>query len=50
MNAFAESDRRVVITGMGILSSAGIGCEEFWNNLSTGVSGIKPLRVISAEK
>ncbi|MDG2387831.1 MAG: beta-ketoacyl-[acyl-carrier-protein] synthase family protein [Planctomycetaceae bacterium] len=47
MNAFGESDRRVVITGMGILSSAGIGCEEFWNNLSTGVSGIKPLELLN---
>lgn len=47
MNAFAESDRRVVITGMGILSSAGIGCEEFWNNLSTGVSGVKPFELLS---
>ncbi|MBD3673678.1 MAG: beta-ketoacyl-[acyl-carrier-protein] synthase family protein [Planctomycetaceae bacterium] len=47
MNAFAESDRRVVITGMGILSSAGIGCEEFWANLSSGVSGIKPFELLS---
>lgn len=46
MNAFVESDRRVVITGMGILSSAGIGCDEFWNNLSTGKSGVKPLELL----
>lgn len=46
MNAFTESDRRVVITGMGILSSAGIGTDEFWNNLSSGRSGVKPLELL----
>jgi 3-oxoacyl-[acyl-carrier-protein] synthase II len=48
MNAFAESDRRVVVTGMGILSPAGIGCEEFWENLSLGRSGVKPIQLLAA--
>jgi 3-oxoacyl-[acyl-carrier-protein] synthase II len=33
-------DRRVVITGVGIVSSIGIGKDEFWKNLIAGKSGI----------
>ncbi len=32
---------RIVITGVGIISPVGIGRDEFWHNLSGGVSGIK---------
>lgn len=32
--------RRVVITGMGIISPIGIGHEEYWENLLAGVSGV----------
>lgn len=32
--------RRVVITGLGAVSSIGIGKDEFWNNLIAGKSGI----------
>lgn len=35
---------RVVITGLGIISSIGIGKEEFWKNCLQGVSGIKPIQ------
>ena len=34
------ANRRVVITGMGIVSSIGIGKDEFWKNLIAGKSGI----------
>jgi 3-oxoacyl-[acyl-carrier-protein] synthase II len=34
------SKRRVVITGLGILSPVGIGVEENWRNISAGRSGI----------
>lgn len=34
------SDRRVVITGMGILSPVGNDLETFWHSLTHGVSGI----------
>jgi 3-oxoacyl-[acyl-carrier-protein] synthase II len=37
-------DHRVVITGLGIVSSIGIGKEEFWENCLQGISGIKPIR------
>ncbi|HHW47122.1 MAG TPA: beta-ketoacyl-ACP synthase II [Clostridiaceae bacterium] len=32
--------KRVVITGMGVVSSLGIGVEEFWNSIKAGKSGI----------
>ena len=37
-------NNRVVITGLGIISSIGIGKEEFWKNCLQGTSGIKPVR------
>jgi 3-oxoacyl-[acyl-carrier-protein] synthase II len=33
--------RRVVITGLGVIASNGIGKEAFWNALKEGISGIK---------
>ncbi|MDD5005575.1 MAG: beta-ketoacyl-[acyl-carrier-protein] synthase family protein [Candidatus Omnitrophica bacterium] len=33
--------KRIVITGIGIITSNGIGKDEFWKNLEKGVSGIK---------
>ncbi len=35
--------RRVVITGMGVLSPIGKGLPEFWNNLIEGKSGIRKI-------
>ena len=35
---------RVVITGLGIVSSIGVGKEAFWENCLQGVSGIKPIQ------
>lgn len=35
--------RRVVITGLGVISSIGIGWEGFWENLLKGRSGISPV-------
>ena len=34
---------RVVITGLGVVSSIGIGRQEFWENLLAGKSGISPV-------
>lgn len=36
---------RVVITGVGSVSSLGVGCEAFWSSLSEGVCAIRPTRV-----
>ncbi len=35
--------RRVVVTGIGLLSSIGVGKEKTWNNLLNGKSGIKKI-------
>lgn len=34
------SNRRVVITGLGVVSSVGMGKEQFWDSISKGKSGI----------
>ena len=36
-------NKRVVITGLGVISSIGIGWEEFWDGLIQGKSGISPV-------
>jgi 3-oxoacyl-[acyl-carrier-protein] synthase II len=36
-------ERRVVITGMGVLTPVGNGIETFWSNLKNGVSGIRTI-------
>jgi len=33
----------VVITGLGVVSPIGIGCEPFWTALAAGTSGIRPI-------
>lgn len=38
---------RVVVTGIGMLSSLGIGAEAFWRKLSAGESGIGPIQWLS---
>lgn len=35
--------RRVVITGVGVVTPIGIGKEEFWSSLATGKSGIRKI-------
>lgn len=36
-------NKRIVVTGIGVISSIGIGKEEFWNNLVKGKSGISQI-------
>lgn len=36
-------NRRVVVTGLGVVSSIGIGWQAFWDNLLKGKSGISPV-------
>jgi beta-ketoacyl-acyl-carrier-protein synthase II len=33
--------KRVVVTGLGVIAPSGIGLEEFWRNISGGVSAVK---------
>ena len=42
------SKRRVVITGLGILSPIGIGVEKNWANITAGKSGIAPIENFDA--
>ena len=37
------SKRRVVITGLGLLSPVGNNVTESWNNIIQGKSGVKPI-------
>ncbi len=41
--------RRVVVTGLGIVSSYGCGVNKFWNSLIEGKSGVRTLQRISHE-
>ena len=36
-------ERRVVITGIGVVSPNGIGTEAFWSATSKGISGVGPI-------
>ncbi|MGA1791387.1 MAG: beta-ketoacyl-[acyl-carrier-protein] synthase family protein [bacterium] len=36
-------EKRIVITGIGVVAPNGIGKDQFWDNLANGVSGIKPI-------
>ncbi len=40
--------RRVVITGMGIVSPVGTGIEHAWENIIAGKSGVRPIDVFDA--
>ncbi len=43
-------NKRVVITGLGVVSSIGIGWKEFWNGLLNGKSGISPVTSFDTSK
>lgn len=38
-----QKDQRIVITGLGVISSIGIGKDAFWESLLQGKSGISPV-------
>ncbi len=40
--------REIVITGVGIVSPIGIGCDAFWQALAAGESGIRPVDLFDA--
>lgn len=45
----SAGERRVVVTGMGVVAPNSIGKEAFWRACLDGVSGIKPLRRFPTE-
>ena len=42
--------KRIVVTGMGVVSSIGIGVEEFWKQLILGTSGISRIESFDTTK
>ena len=42
--------KRVVITGLGVVSSIGIGVKPFWKNVTAGTSGISDVSVFDVSK
>ncbi len=42
MAGYRESERQVVITGIGVVSPIGIGIGDFWKGLESGTSGVRP--------
>src|SRR5882672_1095658 len=42
------SKRKVVVTGLGIVSPVGIGIAQAWDNLLKGVSGVGPITKFDA--
>ncbi|MDZ4384732.1 MAG: beta-ketoacyl synthase N-terminal-like domain-containing protein, partial [Nitrospirota bacterium] len=43
MHKNSEKKRRVVITGMGVITSVGIGIDPFWKGLLSSASGVKKI-------
>jgi len=43
-----DRSRDIVITGAGVVSPIGIGCEDFWRALCAGESGIRPVDLFDA--
>ncbi len=42
--------RRVVVTGLGVVTSLSCEVNDFWNKLLAGESGVHPLRILDTEK
>jgi 3-oxoacyl-[acyl-carrier-protein] synthase II len=38
-----NTNKKIVVTGMGAVTPIGIGVSTFWNNLIAGVSGVRPI-------
>ena len=50
MNCRKNNEKRVVVTGMGVVSAVGTGLKEFWNNLISGKSGVSRIDSFDVEK
>ncbi len=50
VNQNQVNKRRVVVTGLGVVSSVGIGWQDFWKNLLAGKSGISEVTAFDTSK
>lgn len=48
MSNSSNSRRKIVITGVGLISPIGIGVDAFWNSLQTKRSGVSKVELLSA--
>ncbi len=48
--ANSDDKRRVVITGLGVITSLGEGIDTFWNNILAGKSGIDRLKAFDVDE
>lgn len=42
--------KRVVVTGIGVISPIGIGIDNFWRGLENGVNGVKSVTLFDVSK
>lgn len=45
-----DNSKRVVITGLGVVSPLGIGKDNYWKSLVSGVSGVAPISLFDASE
>ncbi len=45
-----NGSRRVVVTGLGVISAIGVGEEKFWNSLKEGVCGIRQVQGFNTDE
>src|SRR4030067_501725 len=50
MVSIEKNDRRVVISGMGVVTPVGTGIGQFWNNIISGKSGVSRIETFDVEK
>ena len=46
MSSSRSAERKVVVTGVGVVSPIGIGAEAFWNSLRDRKSGVRPIQIV----
>jgi len=50
MVSMGKNERRVVITGMGVVTAVGTGIEQFWDSIISGKSGVSRIKTFDVEK
>jgi len=50
MSNIAKGERRVVVTGLGLINALGLDLEKSWNGLINGKSGVTPVERIDVSK